>query len=186
MRTTHISEKELQRLLDLSNEERASDEAYSHVRSCAVCKKQLDRYEEMHLELHAYHPEPVDEVQVGHIMNRIRSKRTDSIMVPILQRFAYVVSLLLVLAVVGVIFYQFDVVDFSEFRLPTTEAMGMFSGIYAGIQNYVSAYSNSLTNFYDRLFGEQTFPVFTFTVVLLLILAVVDRLVFIPMLRRGR
>ncbi len=186
MTHAHLSEYELQRILDLSAEEKTNDESFRHLQSCMVCKERFRALEMIHTTLNEQKIEPSDERGVEKIMQQVRSGHTDSLMVPILQRFAYVIALVLVLGIVGIVFYQFDVIDYAGFQLETDEAVDIFGGAYTAVQEQFITYSNLLAEVFDRVFGAETFPVFSFTVVLLLLLAALDRLLLAPILRRGR
>ncbi len=186
MKTSHLSEYEIQRLLDLSTQERENDNAFLHVRSCTVCGKRFRSLELVHETLLKRQVGPADEVQVGRVMTRIRSGRTESLMVPILQRFAYVVAMGLVLGIIGVIFYYYDIVDVSELRTPAEEATGVFREYFKIMQNQFASFGGSLTGVYDRIFGVETIPILTFTALFLVLLAALDRWFLSPMLRRGR
>jgi len=186
MTHVHLSEYELQRILELSAEEKTNDESFRRLQSCKVCKERFRALEMIHTTLKEQETEPSDERGVEKIMDQIRSGHTGSLMVPILQRFAYVIALVLVLGILGVVFYQFDVIDYAGFQFETEEAVDVFGGVYSAVQDQFVTYSNILVDFFDRVFGAETFPVFSFTVVLLLLLAALDRLLLAPMLRRGR
>jgi hypothetical protein len=186
MNTFHLSEYELQRLLDLSTGERENDNAFLHVRSCSVCEKRFRSLESIHGALLKQQLGSSDEMQIERVMARIRSGRTKSLFVPLLQRLVYLLAMLLVLAIIGFIFHQFDIIDFSELRAPAREATGIFWEYYNTMANRFASIGQSLTGAYDRIFGVDTIPVVSFTVLFLLLLAALDRWLLSPLLRRGR
>ncbi|GEM_PF-1459949 len=185
MKSSHLSEFAIQRLVDLPAEQREAEEAFRHVQECTLCKARLQRLERIHIALQKQQFEPADEIQIERIINRIRSRSTESMLVPVLQRFAYVFALLLVLGIIGVVFYQFDVIDYTAFQLPADDSIRIFGGWFNAVQEQFTMYSSFLINVYDRLFGVETFPIFSFTVIVLVFLAVLDRWLLLPMLRRS-
>jgi hypothetical protein len=186
MNAFHLSEYELQRLLDLPTGEREIDHAFLHVRSCNVCGKRFRSLELIHEALLKQQHESSAEIQIEHVMAQIRSGRTKSLFVPLLQRLVYLLAMLLVLAMTGFIFHQFDIIDFSELRAPAREATGIFWEYYNTVANRFASVGQSLTGAYDRIFGVETIPVVSFTVLILLLFAALDRWLLAPLLRRGR
>lgn len=185
MNYQHLPEKEIQRLIDLPERERQSNKSYLHVQSCQVCRNRFRSTELIHDTLRKQQVEPVDEVQVERIIRRVRSQRADSLLVPLLQRFTYVVALTFVLGIVGVIFYQFDILEFAEVRIPATEATGIFWEYYKSMQEQIASLGGAFTEVYDRIFGVETFPILAFTILLLFIIAVLDKWLLSSLLRRG-
>ncbi len=181
----HLSEKELQQLIDLSEEDRRNDESFARVESCPVCKQRFQSVELIHNTLRKQQVEPADEVQVERIMTRVRSGGADSMLVHFLQRFAYVVALTLVLGIVGIIFYQFNIIDFEVIQIPAAEATGIFWEYYKSMQEQLTLIGGTVADAYDRVFGVETFPILIFTVLILLIVAVLDKWLLSPLLRRG-
>lgn len=186
MNTSHLSENDIQRLVELSTNERRNDEAFRHLYACTLCKERFRNLEFIHEVLSRQQIEPADEKQVERVMTRVRSARSESLMIPLLQRFAYVVAMILVLGIIGVFFYQFNIVDLSELRSPTEEATGIVLEYYRSIQIYIASLGQPLADMYNRIFGLETFPVLMYTVLLLLVLAALDRWLLSPLLRQIR
>ncbi len=186
MKNSHLSEYEIQKLIELSTQEREQNNAYHHIRVCEVCQNRFHTMERLHAALPEQQIGPADEAQVERVMERIRAGGRKSIMVPLLNRLAYVLAMLLVLTVIGVIFYQLDVLDVSFPGDPTGEMTVAIPEYVRFIQNQFTQFGELLTVMYDRTFGLETAPVVAFTVVFLFFVAIFDRLVLSPMLHRGR
>lgn len=186
MKNSHLSELEIQQLVELSTPEREQNNAYHHIRVCKICGNRFHNLERLHAALREQQIGPADEAQVERVMELIRSEGRRSIMVPLLHRLAYVLAMLLVLTVIGVIFYQLDVLDVSLPGAPTGEMTVVIPEYVRFIQNQFTQFSEFLTAMYDRIFGLETAPVVAFTVVFLFFVAIFDRLVLSPILHRER
>lgn len=187
MKKTHLSEIEIQRLVETAPEKRGEDEeVFSHLNSCHLCRERFREMELIHRSLSEQDIEAADEVLVERVMSRVRSGRKESVLIPIVQRFAYVFAMLLVLGITGLLFYQFNIIDFTELRTPAVEATGIVWEYYKAMQEQGALFREIVIDTYDRYFDIGTFPIITFTLLLLLFLAVIDRLFLAPMLRRGR
>ena len=101
MKNSHLSELEIQQLVELSTPEREQNNAYHHIRVCKICGNRFHNLERLHAALREQQIGPADEAQVERVMELIRSEGRRSIMVPLLHRLAYVLAMLLVLTVIG-------------------------------------------------------------------------------------
>ncbi len=171
----HLTEKQLQQLLDLPEQKRHTAELFMHIQSCPVCRERFRSLELIHAALQKQPVEPPDEVQVDRIMLRVRSRQSAPVLIPVMQRFAYIVALSLVLGIVGIIFYQFNVIDFVEIRTPAAEASGFIWEYYNTMQERITSFAVNISEVYDRMFGAETFPVLMFTVLVLILAAIIDR-----------
>jgi hypothetical protein len=186
MKTSHLSEFELQWLLELSTSEREHNNVYHHIRVCLDCENRFHDLERLHLALGEQQIGHADEVQIERLMERIRSGGHQSLFIPVLYRFAYVLAMLLVLSVIGVIFYQLDIFDLSVTGASTGEMFVIIPEYVRLIQNQFTELGKSLIVFYDRIFRLEAAPVIAFTVVFLFFVAIFDRLVLSPILQRER
>jgi len=186
MKNSHLSEYEIQQLIELSSQEREHENAYHHIRVCTACLNRFNTMERLHGALPERQIGPADEAQVERVMQRIRSGGRKSIMVPLLNRLAYLLAMLIVLTVIGVIFYQLDVFDVSLPGAPNGEMTVDIPEYVQFIQQQFTQFGELLTVMYDRIFGLETAPVVVFTVVFLFFVAIFDRLVLSPILLSRR
>lgn len=186
MKKSHLSEYDIQQLIDLSTPEREQNNAYHHVRVCKVCETRFRELERLHAALRKQQFDHADEAQIERVMERIRFGERKSIMVHLLNKLAYLLAMLLVLTGIGVLFYQLDVLDVSPPGGPNGEMTVDIPEYVQFIQNQFTQLAELLIVMYDRIFGLETAPVVAFTIVFLFFVAIFDRFVLSPILLSRR
>jgi hypothetical protein len=180
----HLSDGQLNEFVDMASEERMEQPDYGHIAECERCRTRLEQLLQIHRSLQRQSVPAADPARVQHIMARVRTGGGESIVWPLVLRLAYFVAMLIVVGVVGFIFYQFNIIDFTSFDLQQDEASGIVADIYRTIQTQSLAMGKGIIDFYDRLFGIESYSIFTFTILLLVVLALIDKWLLEPMIRR--
>lgn len=186
MINAHLSDKDLNEIVDVPAPERKKLAAYGHIAICTLCQRRLEDLELIDQSLRQISYGTVDEHAVNRVMEQVRKRNTDSVAAVLVVQFVYILGLVIVLGIVGVVFYQFDIPHAPQFHVPSAEATGTMWEFYQRIQHILSSYAAPFSSIYESIRRSESYPILTFTILLLVFLAAVDRFLLQPMLwRRG-
>jgi hypothetical protein len=181
----HLSDYQLNELINKRGDEKAETYLYEHIQSCLNCRERLAVLRSIDEALRDVETPVSDTKQVNIIMDRVRSAEGQFFGWVLGVRFAYIAAMILVLGAVGWVFSSFDIIMFSDFTSGITIGQGTLGEYLKTLQTGAVQAQQMLTQYYQKYLGDIMGNAGVILFFLLAVIALLDRWVLEPLIRRS-
>jgi hypothetical protein len=181
----HLTDFQLNEFVHTKESTSPQKHILEHLESCPRCRERVDRLWSLDHALRTQHLPASDERQVSIIMQRIRSSEGQSLSWIIGIRFAYIIAMMLVLGAVGWVFTSFDVITVPDIASGISTGEGTLQEIFTTVQNEFSRSMQIVSRFFSVYISEILGNAGVILFILLVAIALLDRLIFEPLLKRS-
>jgi len=184
--SAHISGERLQEYVDGVLPTDEQEQVTIHLRSCCLCKDSHEALVAVDQALRSLPVENVSPAFTRSVMEKLPLVRKAPVSFRILEKFASLFALFLVLAILATVFVLTGVVDLQQVNQGQTQLEEFLSGPMTTVGSGIAAFSNALAKYVPFAFGSGSIGI-TWTIVAVVIsLALLDRIIvrrIIPKLR---
>lgn len=180
----HCSSDQLNALIDLRLSSEEEESVRAHLRTCALCSR-------AHSELMRFDASlkkvPLEYTRPGFtqsVLALLPSRRTSPLAFRVLEKFAYVLALMVVMGAMVIAFVLSGVIDTEQISQTRGVVSGVSSAASGIVASGLNAFGAWLISFFPFLLGKGSLNVAIFGFGVAGLLAAVDRLVEKRALRR--
>ncbi len=181
---SHIPTGLLQEFLDgvPGEEERARVSA--HLAGCPECRSSLDALRALDRALRQMPAETAPGDFTTRVMRRLGLEDSPSFVWAILKNVAPVVGLAVVVTILLVVLRLTGTVSGSDVDQSVEATRGVYDAVRSGLGTGFSAFSTWIQGYLAFAFAKSTYTLTTFLLIFLGVVALLDKFVFMPMIRR--
>jgi anti-sigma factor RsiW len=180
----HFTSTQLQEYADGYYDTEKSDELELHLQSCTECATNIKVFIRIDSALRKL---PLDEVSTDftqHVMARLSVKESSSVTWSIFKNLAPLLGLVIIVGIVYGVLKFTGMLEGSGVGESITATQSVYNSAAAQISNGVSAFNAWVKNLFPFLYTKSSYGLAAFLVVLFIIVALLDKFVFMPMIRR--
>ncbi len=181
----HLTDYELNELMAVSGSSENLKNLNAHIATCDSCRERFAGLHLLDASLKNLETPPSDERQVHVIMDRLAAGEGESWTWTVGVRFAYVIGMLVVLAVTGWIFSTYGMLDVSPLSSALIQPDGTIQQIVRSVQDQINGYLMVLNRTYVKFFGREGTEIGFTVVIMLVLVALLDRWIIAPLLRNN-
>jgi hypothetical protein len=181
----HLTDYQLNELVNKSGNEKTAKLHYDHIQSCVNCRERLALLRSIDEALRNEETPVSDIKQVNIIMDRVRSAEGQSFGWVFGVRFAYIAAMILVLGAVGWVFSSFDIIAYSDFTSGMTIGEGTLGEYLKTLQTEAVRAQQMLTQYYQKYLSDIIGNAGAILFLLLAVIALLDRWVLEPLIRKS-
>lgn len=168
----------------LQSAESGQYEIELHLRICAECGALLKTFKQVENRLRSVPFEQVSPNFTQRVMERLRIKESPSFLWSILKYLAPLLGLFIVICIVYGVMKFTGTLESSGVGESITTTQSAYSSVATKISTGVSAFNGLLKNLFQFLYAKTSYGLAALLIVLFIIVALLDRLVFMPLIRK--
>jgi len=180
----HLSEEELQRCVDTSIEPGRRNEIDLHIRNCPGCRSRFQAAQRLDMTLRQI---PLDSLSVDfteRVVRRLGLKETPSFAWVFARNLAPVLGLTLVVGALVIALNYAGGFHSSGIQETVTTGQSIYHSMAEKTSGGISAFNSLLTQYLPFAFARDAYSLTTFLIAFFGAIALLDKFIFAPMLRR--
>ena len=180
----HLTSTQLQEYADGFTDVQICSEIEVHLQTCAECTTKLKAFRQIGSALRKL---PLDDASTDFtqmVMAQLKIKDSPSFIWSIFKNLAPILGLVLVVGIVYTALKLSGVYDSSGVGESVKATQSVYNQVGNSVSNGISTFNGWLKNLFPFLYTKSSYGLAAFLVVLFIIVALLDKFVFMPMVRR--
>jgi hypothetical protein len=180
----HLNDNQLQDYMEKSLVQTEYAECRAHLQACKECKQRYRNLQKLNTALHHI---PLDHVLpefTSNILRRLNIKESPSLTWKLFQYLSQVFALALVLTIVYLVFYFTGALQGIEANQSISYTQLIYNKIETGTLQGMKSFNMWLGKYFSFAFASNTYTLSIFLAIFFSIIALFDKFVIAPMMRR--
>jgi len=179
----HPSNHELQEFADDKCGEETGIRISLHLRTCAECRSRVEDIVKIGKLIRRIDREQVSKSFTERVMRRLKVADSPSLFWLILKNIAPVIGLIIVIGIVYTAMTLTGVLDLSGAGAPNGTISAFYDKIGGDLSSATSAFSGWFKRYFPFLYSGTGFSMIALLIVIVIV-ALIDRYIFIPLFKR--
>jgi len=180
----HLTSTQLQEYADGSANAQIRDDIEIHLQTCAECTAKYKAIRQIDSALRKL---PLDDASPDFtqtVMARLKIKESPSIIWSIFKNLAPLFGLIIVVGIIYAALKISGVYDNSGLGESVQATQSVYNQVGNSVSSGISTFNGWLENLFPFLYTKSSYGLTAFLVVLFIIVALLDKFVFMPMMKR--
>lgn len=180
----HLTLTQHQEYIDGKENESTYNEMELHLRTCATCNALLKSFKQIESTLRSVPHEQVSTNFTLRVMERLRIKESPSFLWSIFKNLAPLLGLFIVIGIVYGVMKFTGTLESSGVGESITATQSAYNSVATKISTGVSAFNGLLKKLFPFLYAKSSYGLTVFLIVLFIIVALLDKFIFMPIIRK--
>jgi anti-sigma factor RsiW len=176
----HLTNPQIQEYVDGV----ATNDMETHVRACPECLANVNICRKLEEALHALPPEPLQPRFTERVMNRLNIGEAPSFAWALLRNLAPIVGLVVVTGLVFVAFTIAGAFEETELQQSTAVTRTLYNQVGSVLGAGLEGFNGWVTKYFSFAFAKSTYGLTGFVLIFFGAIALLDKYVLMPMMRR--
>ncbi|MBI4548801.1 MAG: zf-HC2 domain-containing protein [Ignavibacteriae bacterium] len=180
----HLTSTQIQEYLDGLISGLSLNEIELHLRTCQDCQSKLNALKRIDRVLHRIQLERVSPSFTERVMKQLNIKESSSLAWTIFKNIAPLFALMLVTGIVLVVMYMSGALQGEELQQPIQQTQSVYNGFSSGVSSAIGALNEWISRYFSFAFARTTYGTTFFLIVFFSVVALLDKFLLMPMMRK--
>lgn len=155
-----------------------------HLAGCKLCRDNLNSFQVVDSALQKMLLENTNPHFTHRVMERLGIKESPSIIWSIFKNLAPLFGLIIIVSIIYGVLKFTDKLDGSGVGESITATQSVFNTASSGVSNGISTFNLWMKNIFPFLYTKSSYSLAAFLIVFFIIVALLDKFIFMPIVRR--